>query len=328
MKKLPLLLFFIVTLLFETGCQADQADSDAFVWAPAEDAVEISDREPAGSILMKNDFAKVSVYALNPSSTVSNGKEIFAYGFTCENNSDTALTFNIDYLAINGYSLFYSPSYGTIEVAPGESDLLYLWYSYSALANIAATFEDIKTIEFTLSAYDTAAGNVSVTTIGEEAPKTINDYAHIVIYPQGGDKDNVVLPERAVTEVAETLIDTDDLMLIFTGIQPAENDSYQSDTIANYFAHFYIENRTEDILTFNFDNTTINNISCVPYNANTYDVAANRRAEIVLEFYLSDKEAVDTISEFSFALSADRFSTGEIIDDLEAKTFTVTNLQK
>lgn len=252
-KYLTLSLTFLLIITF-ASCGTSGAK--AFNWQPASDAVSVKDADPVGSVLMDNEKCTVSISKVVQSSKSTFG-DFFAYQLTCKNKSDKNLIFSASNLAVNGYSMNLNKQ----EQAAAKATVTLLVFAYYPTYDnsFITKFDDFKTVEFSLRAYDAGENGDGVIIVnkGEEVPETFNAHANVIIYPQGGDAQ--ISFEKDRPQNANVLLDDANITLAvkWFGLDESIYEKFYGCT-----AVLYIENKTDNVLTFSIKNVYIDGSKC------------------------------------------------------------------
>lgn len=255
MKKYLTLLLALLLIITFASCGSSGAK--AFNWQPAADAVSIKAADPVGSVLMDNENCIVTVAQVDQNVKSAFG-DFFAYQLTCKNKSDKNLIFSVSNLAVNGYSMNLNQR----EQAPAKATVSLLVFAYYPTYDnsFITKFEDFKTVEFSLSAYDAGENGdgVVIYNKGEEPPKTFGAQAKVVVYPQGGDAQ--ISFEKDRPQDANVLIDDASITLAVKqfGFDESIYGKFYGET-----AVLYIENKTDNALTFSTKNVYIDGSKCL-----------------------------------------------------------------
>ena len=203
-----------------------------------------------------------------------------------ENKTDIDVTFSLSDVSINGY--MNDPFWAMEVMAGSKANTSISWM----LEEGDETTEEITQIEFTLQALD----------LSDFMADPVFEQTYTV-YPSG--KDNAIIPERASADSDIVLFDTEEVTAIITG--------FREDELWGYTADIYLENKTDEGLTFSVINATVNGYMCDPIWA--VEVSAGKRAyssiswmdssfeengitevsEIVLDFSVMDTEDYSTL---------------------------------
>ncbi|NMC55911.1 MAG: hypothetical protein GYA50_01640 [Eubacteriaceae bacterium] len=254
MKKYLTLLLALLLIITFASCGASGAK--AFNWQPAADAVSVKAADPVGSVLMDNENCTVTVAKFDQNVKSTYG-DFFAYQLTCKNKSDKNLIFSVSDLAVNGYAM----SLNKQEQAAAKATVTLLVFAYYPPYDnsFVTKFEDFKTVEFTISAYDAGENGdgVVIYNKGEEPPKTFSAQAKVVVYPLGGDAQ--VSFEKDRPQNANVLIDDASVTLSvrqFGFVESIYGKFYGCTAV------LYIENKTDNALTLSIKNVYIDGNKC------------------------------------------------------------------
>ena len=197
------------------------------------------------------------------------------WGFTlkvfCENKTpDKTLMFSLDNVSVNGYMV--DPFWAN-EVAAGKKSNSEISFSSSSFEEIGITTAD--EIIFTLNVYDSDDWM---------ADSIVKDTFRI--YPTGLNADSVIYPERKTASTEQVVINNDQVCFVIleTGI----------DSIWGYSLHCYLENKTDKVLTFSWDDVSVNGFMIDPFWA--AEVAPGARSYSDISFSDSDFEENDIVS--------------------------------
>ncbi|NMC56326.1 MAG: hypothetical protein GYA50_03785 [Eubacteriaceae bacterium] len=244
-------------LLIITFASCGTSGAKAFNWQPASDAVSVKAADPVGSVLMDNENCTVSIAKVVKSAESTFG-DFFAYQLTCKNKSDKNMIFSVSNLAVNGYSMNLNKQ----EQAAAKATVSLLVFAYYPTYDnsFITKFDEFKTVEFSLSAYDAGdnGDGVVIYNKGEEPPKTFGAQAKVVVYPQGGDVQVTYANDRP--QNANVLIDDASITLAVKqfGFDESIYGKFYGET-----AVLYIENKTDNALTFSTKNVYIDGSKCL-----------------------------------------------------------------
>ncbi len=319
MKKLFLSLLLIVLIITFAACGAG---SSKFAWESAENAVSVTATDPTGSVLMDNDYCTVTVSKVVTSAQSTFG-DYFAYQLTCENKSDKVIYFKASDLAVNGYCMSMDSSNNA---ASGADCTLLVWSYFPSFDSAVTKFEDFKSVEFTLYAYEGGENGDEVIIIdkGEEAPETFSQTANIVIYPQGGSPGQISYSDDRPAESVSTLIDDSNVTVIvkWFGLDEAIYGKFYG-----YTAILYIENKTDKTLAFNFEDIYIDGGKCTDTAPlGVLVVPGKHRTELWFDsfFYEEGKgTGITEASKLEFKLNVQDQSEEKEFGGYGDKTFTV-----
>ncbi len=224
-------------------------------------------------------------------------------------------------MAANGFYIQYYLG-GEAVIEAGAEETANVFVPFTFCENIASTFDDINVVEFTLSVYETDAGNEQVYTKGEEAPEFFNPTVDVVIYPKGDTAQTVTIPDRLTSENEVELANNDDFTFIVTGFNNTGEDVFGY--AGGYVAYVYIENKTDHRLVFEIENTMLNGNETDVYWGNLTYLPSNQRTVIPLEWhYDNNGEFITDVSEIQFDLTVQNCYTGDRVDGFDQKTLTL-----
>lgn len=310
----------LALLLIITFASCGTSGAKAFNWQPASDAVSVKDTDPVGSVLMDNENCTVSIAKVAQKAESTFG-DFFAYQLTCKNKSDKNLIFSVSDLAVNGYSMNLNERE---QAAPKASVPLIVFAYYPTYENSFITkFDEFKTVEFSLSAYEVGdAGDENGVVIynkGEEPPKTFGARAKVVVYPQGGDAQ--VSFEKDRPQNANVLIDDSSITL---AVKQFGFDESIYGKFYGYTAILYIENKTDNALSFSIKNVYIDGNKCADPISETgvSTVPGKHRTEWWVLFSDEGGKGITQGKELKFNIVL-KDSEGKQLSGYD-KTYTVT----
>ncbi len=255
MKQLKTLAILSLALTLSACGSSETANTEA----PAEEqqtqeaaspetAEPVKEEEPANQLpafepytVIDNDECTVTV------KEVKLGDKLTAK-FMMENKSDSAeYSFDVWEVSVNGISLdsnSYSLGYKTLPAGKKANETLTI--SKNALKDFGVDqdFTDLE-IRMTVRDYN-----------DYEADAVADERFHI--YPYGEDKAVKYVYEPADNH--HVLVDNDDVKIVQTGFDKANNDNYYA-----YAFRFYIENKTDTTLNLYAEDAYINGYQVYPY---------------------------------------------------------------
>ena len=257
---------------------ADDLVNDVFTIYPtglSADAVVYPERRTtaAEQVLFDNDEYSFIILDQEDDS-------FWGYTLDCfiENKTDKTLVFSWNNVCVNGYMI---DPYWATEITPGMKAYSGVSFSSSDFEEVGITAAD--EIIFTFRIYETD---------NWFADDLLNDV--YTIYPTGLNPEAVVYPERRTTASEQVVIDNDQICFIVL--------DQKEDSIWGYTVDCYIENRTDALLTFSWDNVSVNGYMIDPYWAT--DVAPGMRKYCSVHFssYEFEDNDITEVEEIGFSL--------------------------
>jgi hypothetical protein len=215
----------------------------------------------AETVIVDNDEIGITFTEFDP-----NGD--WGATFTCllENKTDKTLMFSLDGVSVNG--IMCDP-YWAEEVAPGKNAYSEISWSDSMLEGYGINY--IENVEGTLTVYDSndwSADDIYDDVIQLEVTNTgmENAATEDVVFDNGFNE--------------AVLVSTDDVSVVVKDYDP-DGDWGATFTV-------YIENKTDQDLTFSIDEVSVNGTMCDPYWAE--EVLAGKNAYSEISWYDSTLE--------------------------------------
>lgn len=193
-----------------------------------------------------------------------------------ENKTDKTLMFSIDDVVANGYCV--EPFFAK-EVAPGKKANDSITFGYS-LDECGITSVDEVTFE--LRVYDS----------NDWFGPNIEDNTYTV----STSGKNMVIPKRRVADSEVISVDNEEISFI---ILESQNDS-----IWGYTLECYLENKTDKILMFTWDEVSVNGYMIDPFWATEVQPNARKYSEISFSKSSFEENYIDSVEEIEYTLRA------------------------
>ena len=284
-----------------------------FDWKPADGAIQISQEDPTGAVLVDSDLCTVSVSRIVPHSEDAYGNALFEYDLSCVNNSDVRLTFYISGVSVNGYCLSVGNS---VDAEAGETSALCVWEYDSSLGSAASDFDAIRVLEFSLNVYESYSGPNIAYDQGADSEYGKCMPVDIVIYPHGDTAETVGLSARAPSEGELTLADNDSFTFTVTG--------FGAESALGFSANIYVENKTDGPLIFEVGDTLLDGNLCSPNSGGSVTIPGHRRAEYDVTWFIDgDGSRVTRAGKLEFLLAVKNAVTGAAAEGFSGTSFEV-----
>ena len=264
------------TLPAETGPAETQTteNPDPETQPPDTQAPETEPEPPEPLILVDDDVCRVEVLRMDEDEIW--GFQVF---LRLENKTDTTLLFSMESCAVQGY--FTDPSWIT-QVNAGqikESDFNIFQNTYERCG-----FSRVEELCFRLIAKD--FDHYSASPLLDE---------EIALYPTGKTAEEVGHPEREPQDTDILIAEDDRFTVVLTQIDP--------EGLWGYTWEVYLENHTDQPLTFNWKDLEINGVSFEPYWL--ADMPAGLKGYALLSVSRDElkEKNVEAPSEFDFVLN-------------------------
>lgn len=198
---------------------------------------------------------------------------------TCINKTDKTLIFSWTDVSVCGYQ--YDPLWSQ-EVAPGQEVLSTVGLDTYQLERWG--IPQVDEIRFTLNVFD------SEDFMAEPYVDEICE-----VFPTGMTADTVSYPDRTPVEGEQVVLDQNGLKFIIESFE---------DTATEYTLHCYLENQTEQLLMFSWEDVTVNGTPVDPMWSEPVNAGMRAYAEISFPQSRLSGAGIDTVEEITFRLTA------------------------
>jgi len=241
-------------------------------------------------VIVDDDICTLKITEIDP-----NGDWGFTFKVYCENKTNNAIGFYIDYASINGYMC--DPYWGT-ELPAGKKENSSFEFYHSTLRDLGIT--SVDELEFGLRILN--ADDWSAEPYMEDI---------ITLYPTGLTASDITYGERTHTPEEVVCVDDDNCTFVILSVN-ADGDW-------GYTLNCYLENKTDNMMQFYWDDVAVNGFMVDPYWG--HSVASGKRSYSEISFSQSqlDENAITAIDEIEFNLRV----TNE--DDWNATPYVDTN---
>lgn len=228
---------------------------------------------PAKIVIIDDDICTMKITEIDP-----NGDWGFTFKVYCENKTNHAVGFYIDYASVNGYMC--DPFWGT-ELPAGKKENSSFEFSHSTLRDLGVTSLD----ELELGLRIVNADDWS-------ADPLVDDV--YTIFPTGLSASDVVYTDRTHMPDEVVCVDDDNCTFVILSVDP--------DGDWGYTLKCYLENKTDSMMQFYWDDVAVNGFMVDPYWGDR--VAAGKRCYSEISFSQSqlDENSITTIDEIEFNL--------------------------
>jgi len=224
-------------------------------------------------VIIDDDICTMKITEIDP-----NGDWGFTFKVYCENKTNHAVGFYIDYASVNGYMC--DPYWGT-ELPAGKKENGSFEFSHSTLRDLGVTSLDELELGLRILNADDWSADPFVDDV-------------YTIYPTGLAASDVVYADR--THMPDEVVCVDDDNCTFVIL------SVDADGDWGYTLKCYLENKTDSMMQFYWDDVAVNGFMVDPYWG--HSVAAGKRCYSEISFSQSqlDENSITTIDEIEFNL--------------------------
>lgn len=276
---------------FLSGLEDFAVDSEASELAAARSMTEYL--VDGDGVIIDNDSCRVTITKYDP-----DGDWGFTVKLSCENKTeDQTLMFSANEAVVNGYAI--DPFFGTT-VAPGK------------IANESLEFDNTSLDEAGIASVDEILLSFVVYDDDDWMADHIADET-IALYPSGLTADDIIIPERTVSESEQVVVDNDDVTFVILGV---EEDSFWG-----YALKVFVENKTADEIMISWDDVSVNGFMVDPYWATSVPANAREYGEISFSDSDFEENGIESVDEIEYTLSVNNYDTW---DELMNEVFTYT----
>ncbi|MGE4572233.1 MAG: hypothetical protein AB7E09_05750 [Candidatus Izemoplasmatales bacterium] len=195
-----------------------------------------------------------------------------------ENKTNSELMFTLDNLLVNGYVI---SSLWANSVHAGIKDIDEISLSSSDMEDSGLTSVDKVDLYMRVYDYNDWMDD-----------DLINDI--YTIYPTGLKEEEIISPERPSSDNEYIVVDNEDLKFIII-------ETYE-DSIWGYSLKVYLENNSDSMLMFTWEDVMVNDFAIDPFWAK--ELVPNSKAVISISFFESDFEenSIDVVEKINFKL--------------------------
>lgn len=284
MRKILALTLALAMLLSFAGCSSGSSGSDQPASSidpqtvaeqpKADDTPKEANYTIENEVVVDNEYCALTI--LNAEVKKSGTPE---FKVMMENKTaDKTLMFSLDNVSVNGWML--EPLFIS-SVAPGKKANDTLSFSSDSFKECGLTSAD--RIAFDLRVYDSDDWL---------ADAFVED--SFVIYPTGLTEDDVVVPQRRSGDNEMVIADNDEFAFILLDVD--ENNFW------GYTINAYLENKTDHIVMFSWDDVSVNGYMIDPFWATSVVPGSRKISGINFSDSSFEENNIETVDEVEFSL--------------------------